>query len=317
MSRRVLITGGLGYLGGRIGRHLAATGRFEVTLGTRGGRPAPKLDFAARIVDTNMEDRAGLRSALQGMDHVIHLAALNDRESAADPARALQVNGEGTGHAVSAAIAAGVRRFLHVSTAHVYGAPLVGAIDETTEVKPSHPYAASHLVGEQHVLAAHQAKRIVGLVVRLSNGFGPPIWPGAQCWQLVVNDLCRQAVERRRLQLRSNGLQRRDFVPLEDVARAALHLLDLRRDQCADGLFNLGGDLPWSIYEVAQRVAERCKATLGHSVPVKRVEPAPGVASAPLSYRSSKLKATGFSPVTPPDTEIDATLQACAGWFGR
>ena len=314
---RVLITGGLGYLGGRIGRHLAGTGRFDVTLGTRNTATAPALDFSARIETIRLDDPGSLPRSLRGVDLLIHLAALNDAESAADPARALQVNGIQTHHLLAAAAAARVRRIFYVSTAHVYGAPLSGTIDENTPPRPSNPYASSHRVAEEAVLAAHARGDIEGVVVRLSNGYGAPLWPGVRCWTLVVNDLCRQAVERRRLVLRSDGLQRRDFVPLTDVARACEHLLNLSREACGNGLFNLGGDATWMIYECAQRVAVRCEAVLGYRVPVDRVEPAAGASSPPLAFLSEKLKATGFSLQASPAGEIDGTLLACATWFKK
>src|SRR6185503_9471619 len=96
MIRRVLITGGLGYLGGRIGQHLATTGRFDVTLATRGLAAAPALDFSARVAQLRLDDAESISAALRGVDCVIHLAALNDAESAADPIRALEVNGKQT-----------------------------------------------------------------------------------------------------------------------------------------------------------------------------------------------------------------------------
>lgn len=317
MNRRVLITGGLGYLGGRVGLHLAGTFRFDVTLGTRGLAQLPALEFAARIARMQMEDPDDLAHAVHGMDCVIHLAALNDEECAADPALALEVNGAGTRRLLAAAIGAGVRRFLYVSTAHVYGTPLTGTIDEGTPPRPGHPYSISHRVAEEGVLATQGRGEIEGIVVRLSNGFGPPLWAGVRCWTLVVNDLCRQAVEQRRLVLKSNGLQRRDFVPLADVARAVEHMLELPRESCGDGLFNLGGNSPWTIYEVAQRVAARCETVLGYRVLIERVAPAPGAASPPLAYSSEKLRATGFALHADPDDEIDGTLRACAAWFGR
>jgi|CXWL01.1.fsa_nt_gi UDP-glucose 4-epimerase len=317
MSVRVLITGGLGYLGGRIGQHLASTGRFDVTLGTRGLAAAPVPGFPARVAPMRLDDDESVRQALRGTDFLIHLAALNDVESAADPGRALEVNGKQSLRLVTAAAAAGVRRMIYVSTAHVYGAPLIGTIDERTPARPAHPYASSHRVAEEGVLAAHRRGEIETVAIRLSNGYGAPLWPGVNCWSLVVNDLCRQAVESGRLVLKSSGLQQRNFVPLADVARAIEHLLDLPRGALGDGLFNLGGDVSWSIYETAQRIAARCGAVLGRNVGIERPEPAPGAVPQPLDYRSGKLQATGFRLQASPEAEIDATLRACAGWFGH
>ena len=317
MSLRVLITGGLGYLGGRMGRHLAGTGNFDVVLGTRGLAPLPPLGFPARLATMRFDDDASLAGAVQGMDCVVHLAAINDTRCAEDPVRALEINGVYTQRLVAAAIGAGVRRLLYVSTAHVYGAPLAGTIDERTLPRPRHPYAISHRVAEDCVLAAHDRREIEGVVARLSNGYGTPLWRDVPCWSLVINDLCRQAVERRRLVLESDGFQRRDFVPMPDVVRAAEHLLQLAPGQLGDGIFNLGGDAPWTIFAAAQRIAARGEALLGAPIPIERPAPSPEARSAAFDFRSEKLKATGFSLRADPDAEIDEILRACAAWFGR
>ena len=119
----------------------------------------------------------------------------------------------------------GVPRFLYFSTAHVYGSSLEGTITEQTCPRNLHPYATSHLAGEQAVLEAAQRGAIRGVVFRLSNAFGAPVSSEVNCWMLLVNDLCRQAVTTGELALRTAGLQLRDFVTLEDVTRAVLHVL--------------------------------------------------------------------------------------------
>jgi UDP-glucose 4-epimerase len=313
MSLPIFVTGGLGYLGGRLGQHLAQTD-FAVRLGTRSPASAPSLGFAARVEDVA---RASPGEYLQGVHYVVHLAAMNEIDSVQDPVGALMTNAVDTLRLLLACAKAGVRRFIYFSTAHVYGDALAGSVDERTLPQPVHPYAISHRAAEDYVLAAHRRGELDGVVVRLSNGYGAPAWPSVRRWTLVVNDLCRQAVEQRRLVLKSSGAQRRDFVPLGDVARATEHLLRLPREKLGDGLFNLGGDACWSILEAAQRVAARCRTVLGYEVPVERPAAAPEVAAVPLVFSSAKLKATGFSLAVHPDSEIDATLRACAAWFGR
>jgi UDP-glucose 4-epimerase len=111
-----------------------------------------------------------------------------------------------------------------MSTTHVYG-PQVGRLEETTLPAPRHPYATSHRAAEDAVLAA--SGNFTAMVLRLSNGFGAPTHAQANCWTLLVNDLCRQAVTDCTLRLRSAGLQHRDFIPLADVTRIVDHMLHL------------------------------------------------------------------------------------------
>jgi len=257
-----------------------------------------------------------LTEACRGVDDVIHLAAMNEVESANDPVGALEMNGLASLRLLEAAKAAGVRRFVYFSTAHVYGAPLQGVINETTLPRPVHPYAITHRLAEDFILAAHDKKQIEGVVVRLSNGFGAPATPNVDRWTLLVNDLCRQAVLTGKLRLNSSGSQLRDFVTLVDVGRAVNHLLQLDSRYLGDGLFNLGGGRSMSILEMTERVAARWRVLTGRDIDV--IRPAgDGLPAPALDYRCDKLAATGFSHAGQIDHEIDYTLTLCLHAFGK
>jgi len=316
MTRDIFITGGLGYVGGRVARHLAASPALQLRLTSR--KPAacaPAWLARGKVVGWDTADDA--TALLAGADTVVHFAALNEIDSARDPVKALQVNGNDTVRLLLAAQQAGVRRFIYFSTAHVYGAPLAGDISECTLPRPVHPYAITHKVAEDFVLAAHDQGKIEGVVLRLSNGFGAPIEPEVNRWTLIANDLCRQAVTTGKLVLKSSGLQRRDFVTLADVARCVEHFITLPGDRLQDGLFNLGGECVLSMFELATIVAQRCKAVLGFLPPIERPAPAPGETAPDLLYDIDKLKATGFSPAGGVADEIDATLLLCRDAFGK
>lgn len=316
MSHKVLLTGGLGYLGGRLACALIAAGH-QVFCGTRrSGAVAPEWSPEIRMVTLDWASTEALTDACRGVDRIIHLAAMNEIESASDPIGALETNGVASLRLLEAAKAAGVQRFLYFSTAHVYGAPLQGNIDETTLPRPIHSYAITHKVAEDFVLAAHERKQIEGVVIRLSNGFGAPVTSDINRWTLLVNDLCRQAVTSGELRLNSAGLQLRDFITLTDVARAVNHLLQLSTEQLADGLFNLGGGKAMSILEMAERIAARWNALTGRDIAI--VRPAGDGAPSPvLNYRCDKLVATGFTLTGQVDREIDGTLQLCLRTFGE
>jgi UDP-glucose 4-epimerase len=315
MTGRVLITGGLGYLGGRIAQVLADNG-YRVILGSRQTHTAaPTWLPRAEIARLDLSSSSSLVPVCTGVDAIVHLAALNEIDSAARPGEAIQVNTVGTLNLLQAAEQAGVKRFIFFSTAHIYGSPLAGVITERTLPRPTHPYAITHRATEDFVIAAHDRKTLTGIVVRLSNGFGAPAHAHVNRWTLLVNDLCRQAVTERSLTLKSSGLQRRDFIPLSDITRAVDHLLKLPASQCGDGIFNLGGEMSLRIIDVAERVAGRCALVLGFSPPVIRPELAPSDVSVDLDYRIDKLKSTGFRLISNIDQEIDTTLAFCMREF--
>ena len=317
MSNRVLITGGYGYLGGRIAVELATNPEWIVRLGSRKAQAAPGWLPQAETAPLDVLDTGSLSAAMADVQAVVHLAAMNENECVVDPGRAVLINTLGTLNVLQAAIDAGVQHFIYFSTAHVYGAPLVGDITEQTLPRPLHPYAITHHAAEDFVLAAHDKKKITGIVVRLSNGFGAPTHPDVDRWTLLVNDLCRQAVQTRKLVLRSSGMQQRDFITLTDVARAVEHLLGLSRSDCGNGMFNLGGDNSLSVWDMVQKISHRCQLTLGYLPGIERPLPRPDEQSATLNYHSDKLQKTGFMLHGNLDEEIDRTLLVCAQAWGR
>lgn len=316
MRNKVLLTGGLGYVGGRLALALREAGH-AVHCGTRrSGLSAPSWFPDMQMAHLDWESIESLIQACQGVDCVIHLAAMNEIESARDPVSALKMNGLASLRLLEAAKLAGVRRFIYFSTAHVYGAPLKGRIDEATLPRPTHPYAITHKVAEDFVLAAHDRKEIEGVVIRLSNGFGAPVTPDVDRWTLLVNDLCRQAVTTGELRLNSSGAQLRDFITLGDVGRAVDHVLRLHAAALADGLFNLGGGESVSILSMTERVATRWRLLTGREIAILR-PPSDGLVVPALDYRCDKLTATGFALTSEVDREIDETLRLCLAAFGK
>jgi UDP-glucose 4-epimerase len=235
----------------------------------------------------------------------------------ANPGQALLINGLGALNLLEAAKGAGVERFIYLSTAHVYGAPLAGVITEASLPRPNHPYAITHKVAEDFILAAHDRQEMLGIALRLSNGFGAPASAHINRWTLIVNDLCRQAVTTGKLVLKSAGRQWRDFITLTDVIRSVKYFLNLPAAACQDGLFNLGGAYSLRIIDLARRIADRASRFLGFTPPIHRPEPGPTDSFPPLEYRVDKLKSTGFTLCRNIDEEIDATLRFCQEVFGE
>lgn len=307
---KVLVAGGFGFVGARIAQALHEAG-YEAMIGSRVRRSAPTWLAQSRVRQMDWESITALQTACTGLDAIVHAAGMNAPDCAADPSAALETNGVGTARLVEAAIHAGVQRFFYFSTAHVYASPLQGEIDETCCPGNMHPYATSHLAGEYTLLHKRSAGRIAGTAMRLSNGFGVPISPETDCWSLLTNDLCRQAVTSGKLVLQSSGDQRRDFVSLSTVCTTILALLA----QPADALppvLNIGSGEALKVIEMATLIQQRCQVTLGFTPAIEigtRKEQ-----SLPLHYSSVHAKRLAL-PATDPVSEIDALLAFCKTHF--
>lgn len=292
---RILITGGMGLVGGRLAQWLVQSGRHEVCIATRSLVAGPVAWLPrAQVCSINWNSASELRTLCEGFDIVAHLAGANAPDSAADPAMAYEFNVVATARLVEAAIKAGVRRILYLSTAHVYGSPLQGEISERNCPFPIHPYAISHRAAEDIVRAAHATGKLEGVVARVSNAFGAPTHVSANCWMLLVNDLCRQAVLDRQLVLNSSGQQFRDFVPLKVASAALAHLLEEPIVAAGDGLFNLGGNWSVKVLDVALRIGALAENLLGHSLKLHHHPNETGPAPASLQYDTKRLHESGF-----------------------
>lgn len=315
LSMRILITGGFGFVGGRLALHLSKQGH-KIVLGSRNLVAPPAWLSQAEVVEINWEDLSKLVNCCRGVDMVIQAAGMNAQDCAIDPVAALAFNGVATARLVAAASRAGVKRIVYLSTAHVYASPLVGTITEDTCPRNLHPYATSHLAGEQAVLGAIEKENIQGIVLRLSNAFGVPMSKSVNCWMLLVNDLCRQVVQTQKLILHSTGQQHRDFISMNEVCRVFERFTASNNDDSLSGIFNVGTGTSKSVLSMAQRIQQRCEQVLGFEPKLEHKQGLEEDSFAPLNYRSARL--TAMNTTLDDDdniAEIDRLLRYCSTSF--
>jgi UDP-glucose 4-epimerase len=238
---------------------------------------------------------------------IIQLAGTNDVDSAQNPELAQRVTVAGTSALLSNAVGKGIERFIYFSTAHVYGAPLTGHFTEETPTKAAHPYATTHLEAESAVGTAHDRGEILGIRVRLSNGFGRSMAYETADWRTLTSDLCRQAVFEKRMEMRTDGLQERNFITKTDIARAVHHLIALPKTDVSNGLFNLGGSRSRTLLAMANVIQERAQKKFGVEIPLLRPEPIT-TQTQHLNFDIHKLLKTGFSLTENAFGEIDEFL---------
>jgi UDP-glucose 4-epimerase len=313
---RILITGGFGYVGGRLAEHLQKTGH-QVVLGSRTSSNPPNWLPEADVINTTWSDDRSLIRMCDGVDVVVHAAGMNAQNCIEDPVSALEFNGVATARLLKVASRAGVRKFIYLSTAHVYASPLAGSITESNCPGNLHPYATSHLAGENVVLWANQRGGTEGVVLRLSNAFGAPMDKEVNCWMLLVNDLCLQAVRNRSMVLRSSGIQRRDFVALQDVCRAISHVIDVNRKQLGSDILNIGGGWAPRVVDMAALIQQRCAAVLGFTPEMVCPDAGSDEVTLDLDFCINRLLASGFELSGNALAEIDSTLAFCSKEFGN
>lgn len=310
---RVLISGGVGYIGGRLAVHLSRAG-YKVVLGSRKPSKPPEWLPDAEMVQTKWNDQVELSRICRNVDVVIHAAGMNAQDCLVDPVAALDFNGFATARFVTAAAEVGVKKFIYLSTAHVYASPLAGTITEATRPRNLHPYATSHLAGENAALHAGHSGLIKSVVLRLSNAIGAPMHRDVNCWGLLTNDLCRQAVERKQMTLYRDGTQLRDFVAMSEVARIIEYFLRYKEKNPQTKVFNLGAGTSFKTFDIAEMLQKRCELVHGFKpdIVVKSID----TSGPSLNYRIAALEKHGI--MIDPDLtlELDKLLRFCAYQFG-
>lgn len=299
-----------------MGQHLQQVGH-QVILGSRNARCSPDWLPQAEVVQTNWNNGYALEQICGGVDVVIQAAGMNAQDCTVDPVTALEFNGLATARLVGAATKVGAKRFVYLSTAHVYASPLIGTITEDTCPHNLHPYATSHLAGENVVLGASQRGQIEGIVLRLSNAYGAPVHKDVNCWMLLVNDLCRQAAETGEIVLHSSGLQQRDFVAMTGVCRVVEYLSSCDSDALLPNVFNVGSGISQSVFEMAQLVQQHCKLVLGFEPELQRPVAGADERQGMLAYRTDRLEKLGLTAYADKNDEIDNLLAFCHESFNQ
>lgn len=268
---RILVTGGAGYIGCQVVLRLCEQGHRVTTFDNLSSGHRELLPGGTfRLGD--IRDAADFAAALSqsGAEAVFHLAALSDvRESMRDADKYHDHNVAGTRNVVEGCIAAGVRRLVFSSSAAVYGLAGAAPVSEASALQPISPYGETKLRAEQ-ILADAAATGLNYVALRFFNVAGAD--PGGRCgesaaeaWHLITL-ACRAALGLRP-GLTINGADYptadgtcvRDYVHVDDVARAHLKALDYLAGggpaQCLNVGYGRGASVR-QIVDLARKVSE-------------------------------------------------------------
>jgi nucleoside-diphosphate-sugar epimerase len=223
------VTGGAGFIGSHVVRRLVAD-HYEVRVldnFTTGKRANLSGLESVELVDGDVRSRGELERAMHGVDAVFHLAAIASVErSWSDPIETLAVNAHGTANVVEAAIKSGVSAVVYSSSAAVYGDQDVETTSEELEPRPISPYGYSKLLGEKIALAHSQPSRGVRVIaLRYFNVFGPGQDPDSP-YSAAIPIFIKHALAGTTATIYGDGLQSRDFLYVDDVARANVCALE-------------------------------------------------------------------------------------------
>jgi UDP-glucose 4-epimerase len=250
-GRRVLVTGGAGFVGGALVRRLADAGAKVTVLDDLFTGRAEVVPTSVQFVEGSVVDEDLVGSLVADASVVFHLAARNIIASTKDPRQDFMTNIGGTLNVLLAARESKVDRIVYTGSASIYGNPRTIPINEDDDAVVLSPYAVSKLGGEQYCMAFYESYGLPVSVVRYSNVFGIGQRPdNPYCG--VIAKFFDAAFAGRPIQVHGDGEQTRDYTFVDDAVDATL--LAAIRPRAEGEIFNIGTGIETSVNDLAERI---------------------------------------------------------------
>jgi len=308
VSHRYLITGGAGFIGSNLIRHLltvdsdAEATNFDLLTYAGVEATVDELDQLPRhrFIKGDIREPDQVDEVMRDHDVVIHLAAEThvDR-SIGTPTVFADTNVKGTAVLLETARRHKVRRFIQVSTDEVYGSIEEGFADEAAPLVPSSPYSAAKAGADLLALSYHRTFDLPVIVTRCTNNYGPYQFP-----EKVIPLFVTNLLDGRRVPLYGNGMNQRDWLHVEDHCRA-LHLLV---DHGVPGeIYNIGAGAQMSNIDLTRMI-------LGvFDLDESWIEPVPDRPGHDFRYAvdSGRIRSLGWAPLNALADRLAETVE----WF--
>jgi UDP-glucose 4-epimerase len=296
--RRVLVTGGAGFIGSHIADAYLASGAEvwiidDLSSGRLENLPADANFVEMGIGDAHLDDLFREVGGFHIVNH--HAAQIDVRRSVSDPRHDANINVDGLLNVLECARRHGTQRVIFVSSGGVvYGEPEERPTPETAPKLPMSPYGVSKLAAEYYLSYYQQVHGMEYAAVRYSNVYGPRQDPYGEAG--VVAIFSTRLRDREPVTVYGDGEQTRDYVYVGDVVAANMLVTDLDLNGAIglDGrAFNVGTGKETSVNELARTLM----AGVGHEVEVRYAEARPGELRHSC-LDASRLRAAGWAPRT-------------------
>jgi len=289
--RKVLVTGGLGFIGANLVPLLGRAGHNVIIFDnfSRGSVDNLVDSNDCQIIKADIRDSEALNEALANeIDSVVHLAAYGSVvESVASPEDNYSINVEGTFNVLNACRKNNIKKMVFAST----GGALIGnanpPVNENSVPRPISPYGASKLAGEGYCCAFANAYDIDIVALRFANVIGPISWhkKGA------VTAFIKAIMEGEPLKVFGDGSATRDYLYVEDLCRGIV--LGLEAQLSGFNAFHLASGNEVSVNQLAEAV---CKVADELNHPIEYLDKRPGEVERNFADYTLAKRVLGFSP---------------------
>jgi UDP-glucose 4-epimerase len=264
-GRRILVTGGAGFVGGVLTQKLVEAGARVTVLDDLFTGKAETIPTGAEFVKGSVTDQSLVDELVAANSLVFHLAARNIIASTANPRDDYATNIGGTLNILMAARQSKVDRIVYSGSASIYGNPSSIPINEDDHLVPLSPYAVSKLGGENYCQAFYENYGLPVSIVRYSNVYGPGQRPdNPYCG--VVSKFLVDASAGRPLSVHGDGEQTRDYTFVDDAVEATM--LAAIRPRAEGEVFNVGTGIETSVNELGFAIGR----ALGVDVELRHID---------------------------------------------
>jgi UDP-glucose 4-epimerase len=266
-NKKVLVTGGAGFIGSHIVLHLIELGASVIALddlsfGQESNIPKNnKVEF----VKDSVTNKKTINKLVSQVSLIFHQAARNIVVSTKDPYNDFEVNIKGTLNLNMACKKHGIEKLVYASSASIYGNPGYLPIKEDEPANTLSPYSVSKLAGENYCRAFYETYGIPTVCLRYSNVFGPGQLPGNP-WSGVISKFINAALNNQPLTIHGDGCQTRDFTYIDDVVEATLSAA--LSPQAIGSIFNVASGVETSILQLAEAI----KKILGKEIVIEKID---------------------------------------------
>jgi NAD dependent epimerase/dehydratase len=308
-GRRVLVTGGEGFIGSHLVERLVHEGAEVRTLVQynafgRFGWLDPAVHVEVRVIPGDVRDAGRVREAVDGCEVVFHLAALiGIPYSYVAPESYVQVNVEGTSNVALACRTTGVSRLVHTSTSETYGSALRVPIDEDHPLQPQSPYSASKIGGDMMALSYWHAFELPVAVVRPFNTYGP-----RQSTRAVIPTILTQLHGGAREVRLGATAPTRDFNYVDDTVSGFLAVAAC--DRAVGSVVNIGSGREVSIGDLVALLIRTTGGSAEVVVDPDRVRPAGSEVDRLLCDNTRAREWAGWTP----EVSLEEGLRRTSDW---
>ena len=264
MMKRILVTGGAGFIGSNTVRYALDKGLTVSVLDSFENAVLSKddlIELGAHVLELDIQDPRALESMTSPFDAIVHLAAqVSVPKSIQDPERNHSVNVSGTEHVLQFAQQNGVKRFIFASSSAVYGNCETMPLRESSQGELQSPYAKSKLEIEQKIDDYFQ-RGSEFLSLRFFNVYGPEQQLDSN-YGAVVPIFIDRYTQGIQPTIYGSGSQSRDFVNVRDVARLLVDLSVGEWAQPKQSVYNVGTGQSVTITELASLIHELSQSNL-------------------------------------------------------